>query len=99
MALPRTGCIAYSTLKSVPAFYNIQNFNLCSETDISKTAWVNAWHLCKQFKLERLLIEKLKFKHLNGVFGVFWFNMGFCVCKNKPYILGAIITKHANKFC
>ena len=24
-------------------------------------------------------------------------NMWFCACKNKPYIVATIITKHANK--
>ena len=28
---------------------------------------------CKQFMLERSSIEKLKFNHLNGVCGIFWF--------------------------
>ena len=26
---------------------------------------------CKQFKLERLFMEKLKFKHLDGMFEIF----------------------------
>ena len=33
-------------------------------------------NLCKQFQLERALTEKLKFKHLDGVFKIFkilWF--------------------------
>ena len=28
--------------RSPPAFCNIRKFNLCSKTEISKTAWINA---------------------------------------------------------
>ena len=28
---------------------------------------------CKQFQLKRPSIEKLKLKHFDGVFGIFWF--------------------------
>ena len=39
----RTRCGAYSTSRPAPAFYNIRKLNLCSKTDISKTAWINVW--------------------------------------------------------
>ena len=43
-APPWICCRAYSTsLRSSPAFYNIQKLNLSSKTDISKTAWINPW--------------------------------------------------------
>ena len=30
-------------LETQPAFYNIQKLDLCSKTEVSKTAWINAW--------------------------------------------------------
>ena len=39
-APPWTLCGDYRTLRPPPAFYNIQKLNLCSKTDISKTAWI-----------------------------------------------------------
>ena len=52
--------------------------------------------------LERPSTEKLKFKHLNGVFGmvwdvlIFWDSKStwFCVCENKSFIVAKIMTKH-----
>ena len=38
-----TCCVAYSTSRPPTAFYNIQKLNLCSKTNIKKTAWVNPW--------------------------------------------------------
>ena len=32
-----------STSRPSGTFYNFGKFNLCSKTDISKTAWINAW--------------------------------------------------------
>ena len=54
--------------------------------------------------LERPSTEKLKFKHLNGVFGMVWNvlilwnskSMSFCVCENKSFIVAQMMTKHAN---
>ena len=34
---------SYSTSRPPPTLYNVQKLNLCSKTDISKTAWINAW--------------------------------------------------------
>ena len=42
-ALPWTRCGAYSTSRPPPSFYSIQKLNLCSKTDISETAWINAY--------------------------------------------------------
>ena len=47
-------------------------------------------------------MEKLKFKHLDGVFGMFWFfgilkTSGF-VGEKKSDIVATIMTKHANIF-
>ena len=35
-------CKAYRTLRPSLGFYSMQKLNLCSKTDISKTAWINA---------------------------------------------------------
>ena len=35
-------CGAYSTSRPQPASYNIRKLNLCSKTNIGKTAWKNA---------------------------------------------------------
>ena len=54
-ALPWTRCGAFSTTRRPPAFYNTRKLNLRSKTDISKTAWINAWtgyHVCSQNKRE-----------------------------------------------
>ena len=38
---------------------------------------------CKQLKLERPSMEKLKFKQLDGLFEMLrFFGRGFCVCAN-----------------
>ena len=42
-APPCLSCSNYSTLRPSLAFYKIPKLNLCSKTDISKTAWINAW--------------------------------------------------------
>ena len=42
MAQPWTYWGAYNTSRSPLAFCNIQRPSLCSKTDISKTAWINA---------------------------------------------------------
>ena len=57
---------------------------------------------CMQFKLERPSTEKLKFKHIDGVFGIFWFfdihkTRGFEFVKIYP--IPTITTKHVNIFC
>ena len=62
--LPWTHCRAYSTSRPPTAFYNIWKLNLCSKTDISKTAWINAWWsvLMFVFTLQgETLIKLLKF--------------------------------------
>ena len=42
-APPWTSCRAYSASRPPPAFDNVQKLNLCSKTNISKTAWINTW--------------------------------------------------------
>ena len=42
-APPWTCYRAFNLRRPPRAFYNIQKFNLCSNTDISKIAWINAW--------------------------------------------------------
>ena len=42
-APPWAGCWADSTSRPVGSFYTIRKLNLCLKTDISKTAWINAW--------------------------------------------------------
>ena len=58
----------------------------------------------QKFKLERLLTEKTKISKLQWcVWNVLTLwnskNTWFCVCESKSYIVAAITTKHANKFC
>ena len=64
-APPRTHCVAYSTLRPPPSFYNIQKFNLCSKTGISKTAWISACIVISDI-FRRIFILVYWYKHPNS---------------------------------
>ena len=50
---------AFSTSSPPLAFYNFRKLNLCSKTDISKTAWINAWSF--PYWLSFYFVDKFNF--------------------------------------
>ena len=77
-------CKAYRTLRPSLGFYSMQKLNLCSKTDISKTAWINAWpHIIAFLKNKKrygvslpasFSVQFLK-KNISVLLGTTWQNL------------------------
>ena len=59
--------------------------------------WLFLSFLCRQFKLERSSTEKLKLKHLDGVFRMFWFFGILKICGFVFMKINLILQLHSRR--